>query len=77
LIAPRQEDALCLIDLHRHLIPKDGRAWAGLPAENESGRQLLAGRGSPEWRSFPRMVRGPEPEWKPSMIWGQFSHALG
>ena len=77
LIAHRPEDAFCLIDLHRHLIPRDARSWAGLPAENEPGRQLLAGRGSPEWRSFPRMIRGPEPEWKPDMIWGQFSHALG
>ena len=77
LIAPRGEDALCLADLHRHLIPKDGRAWAGLPTENELGRRFLAARGWTEWRSFPRMVRGPEPEWKPEMIWGQFNHAMG
>jgi GNAT superfamily N-acetyltransferase len=77
LIAPRQEDALFLIDLHRHLIPKDGRAWAGLLTENGTGRQLLAQRGWTEWRSFPRMIRGPEPEWKPGLIWGQFNHAMG
>jgi GNAT superfamily N-acetyltransferase len=77
LIAPRPEDALFLLDLHRHLIPRDGRAWAGLLTENESGRQLLAERGWTEWRSFPRMIRGPEPEWKPAIIWGQFNHAMG
>lgn len=77
LIAPRPEDALCLIDLHRHLTPKDARAWTGLLTDNEQGRRLLAERGSMEWRTFPRMVRGSEPEWKPEMIWGQFNHAMG
>ena len=77
LIAPRPEDALCLIDLHRHLTPKDARAWTGLLTDNEQGRRLLTERGSMEWRTFPRMVRGSEPEWKPEMIWGQFNHAMG
>jgi GNAT superfamily N-acetyltransferase len=77
LIAPRPEDALCLLDLHRHLLPQGGRGWAGLVTENEVGRQLLAERGTAEWRTFPRMVRGPELEWRPEAIWGQFNHAMG
>ncbi len=77
LIAASPEDAVFLTDLHRHLSPEDGRAWAGLLSENEAGRRLLAGRGRTEWRSFPRMVRGPEPRWEPGMIWGQFNHAMG
>jgi GNAT superfamily N-acetyltransferase len=77
LIASRPEDAACLLDLHRHLTPAGGRAWAGLLSENEAGRRLLAELGWTEWKSFPRMVRGPEPEWQPSMIWGQFNHAMG
>jgi GNAT superfamily N-acetyltransferase len=77
LIAPRPEDAVCLHDLHRHLAPQGGTAWAGLVTENEAGRRLLAERGTVEWRTFPRMVRGPEPEWRPAAIWGQFNHAMG
>jgi GNAT superfamily N-acetyltransferase len=77
LIAPKQEDALCLLDLHRHLLPQGGTAWAGLVTENEAGRRLLAERGRAESRNFPRMVRGPEPEWRPEAMWGQFNHAMG
>jgi ribosomal protein S18 acetylase RimI-like enzyme len=77
LIALRHEDAECLLDLHRHLVPQGGTAWAGLITENEAGRRLLAERGRAEWRTFPRMVRGPEPEWRPAAIWGQFNHAMG
>jgi len=25
----------------------------------------------------PRMIRGPEPAWRPDTIWGQFNHAMG
>ena len=77
VVAARPEDAVYLLDLHRQLIPRDGRAWAGLLAENEAGRRLLADRGWFEWRTFPRMVRGPEPDWRPDIIWGQFNHAMG
>lgn len=77
VIAPDPEDALCLLDLHRHLAPRDGHAWAGLVTEHEAGRQLLVDRGWYAWRTFPRMVRGRDPEWQPAMIWGQFNHAMG
>jgi GNAT superfamily N-acetyltransferase len=77
LVAPSQEDAVCLMELQRHLVPKGGTAWAGLLTENEAGRRLLSEQGRAEWRTFPRMVRGPEPEWQPAAIWGQFSHAMG
>jgi len=77
LIAPRPEDALCLLDLHRHLLPQGGRAGRGSSRRTRAGRRLLAERGRAEWRTFPRMVRGPEPEWLPAAIWGQFNHAMG
>lgn len=77
LIAVRPIDAVCLLDLHRHLVPKDGLVWAGLVSENGPGIRLLTERGWSEWRSFPRMVRGPEPDWRPDTIWGQFNHAMG
>jgi len=77
LIAPEPDDASCLLDLHRHLAPRDGHAWAGLATEHEAGRRLLVDRGWFAWRTFPRMVRGEDPAWQPSMIWGQFNHAMG
>jgi predicted N-acetyltransferase YhbS len=77
LVAPESRDAACLLDLHRHLTPAGGRAWAGLLSENETGRRSLAEMGWLEWRSFPRMVRGPDLDWQPSLIWGQFNHAMG
>jgi GNAT superfamily N-acetyltransferase len=77
LIAARPEDAACLLDLHRHLTPEGNRAWAGLPTENEAGRRLLAERGWFPWRTFPRMIRGEQPDWQPEMIWAQFNHAMG
>jgi GNAT superfamily N-acetyltransferase len=77
LIAARPEDATCLLDLHRHLTPEGNRAWAGLPTENEAGRRLLTERGWFPWRTFPRMIRGEEPDWQPEMIWAQFNHAMG
>ena len=77
LIAARPEDAACLLDLHRQLTPEGNRAWAGLPTENEAGRRLLDERGWYPWKTFPRMVRGEEPDWRPEMIWAQFNHAMG
>jgi len=77
LIAASPEDAACLLDLHRHLTPEGIRAWAGLLTENEAGRQMLAQRGWYPWKTFPRMIRGEEPDWMPEMIWAQFNHAMG
>jgi ribosomal protein S18 acetylase RimI-like enzyme len=77
LVAGAEDDALCLLNLHRHLAPKDGHAWAGLPTENEAGRRLLTEESWYAWRTFPRMVRGDETGWQPAMIWAQFNHAMG
>jgi predicted N-acetyltransferase YhbS len=77
VIAARPDDAACLLDLHRHLTPEGNRAWAGLPTENEAGRQMLAQRGWYLRKTFPRMIRGEEPDWLPEMIWAQFNHAMG
>ena len=77
VVAADPTDAVCLLDLHRHLAPAGGRAWAGLLSENSFGRDLLAERGWYAWRTFPRMVLGPDPEIRAGMIWGQFNHAEG
>jgi GNAT superfamily N-acetyltransferase len=77
IVAADSADAVCLLDLHRHLAPAGGRAWAGLLMENVRGRELLAARGWYAWRTFPRMILGPDPEIRTGMIWGQFNHAEG
>lgn len=77
IVAADPTDAVCLLDLHRHFAPAGGRAWAGLLTENVRGRELLAARGWYAWRTFPRMVLGPDPEVRTGMIWGQFNHAEG
>jgi GNAT superfamily N-acetyltransferase len=77
LIAGAEDDALCLLNLHRHLTPADGHAWAGLPTQNEIGRRLLTEQSWFAWRTFPRMIRGDAPDWQPAMIWAQFNHAMG
>jgi predicted GNAT family acetyltransferase len=77
VVAADPEAALCLLDMHRHLVPPDGSARAGLATEHVAGRRLLSERGWYAGRAFPRMIRGPEPEWQPAMIWGQFNHAMG
>jgi predicted N-acetyltransferase YhbS len=77
LIAENEGDALCLLNLHRHLTPEGGHAWAGLPTENEIGQRLLTEQGWFAWRTFPRLVRGAPADWRPGMIWAQFNHAMG
>ena len=77
LVAADPADAVCLLDLHRRLGPEGGHVWAGLLTENAAGRELLAARGWYAWRTFPRMVLGPDPDVRPEMIWAQFNHAEG
>lgn len=77
VVAPQVDDAICLLDVHRQLTPADGNVWAGVLTENEVGRRLLAERGWFEWRTFPRMIRGRNPDWRPDAIFGQFNHAMG
>ncbi len=77
IIAPRLEDGLYLLELHRHLAPPDGYARAGIPEENAAGRRELEARGwRPHWVA-PRMLLGPDVPWRPAWIWGQINSAMG
>jgi GNAT superfamily N-acetyltransferase len=77
IIAPRPEDGLYLLDLHRYLVPVDGHVRAGTPHENEAGWQALLARGWQEtWRA-PRFLLGPDVPWRPDWIWGQINSAMG
>jgi ribosomal protein S18 acetylase RimI-like enzyme len=77
IVAPRLEDGLFLLDLHRSVVPPGGHVRAGVPDEHEAGWQELLARGWREtWRA-PRMLLGPSIPWRPDWIWGQINSAMG
>jgi ribosomal protein S18 acetylase RimI-like enzyme len=76
-IAPELENAEALLHARRVASSADRLVRAGLPDENEAGRERLLATGWTEsWRA-PRLVRGDPPVWRPTAIWGQFNLALG
>jgi GNAT superfamily N-acetyltransferase len=77
VIAPRPEDGIYLLDLHRHLVPAGAHVRAGVPHEHTAGWQELEARAWQEtWRA-PRMLLGPDVDWRPEWIWGQINSAMG
>ena len=77
VIAPRPEDGLYLLDLHRVLVPPGAHVRAGVPHENAAGWGALEAAGWHEtWRA-PRLLLGPDIEWQPTWIWGQLNSAMG
>jgi GNAT superfamily N-acetyltransferase len=77
VVAPRFEDGLYLLDLHRHLVPEGAHVRAGIPDEHEAAVRELEARGWQEtWRA-PRMLLGPAVVWRPKWIWGQINSAMG
>jgi GNAT superfamily N-acetyltransferase len=77
IIAPHFADGLCLLDMHRHLAPKDGHARANIPDEHIAGWQELRARGWTETWFAPRMLKGPDVAWHPDWIWGSINSAMG
>jgi ribosomal protein S18 acetylase RimI-like enzyme len=77
VIAPRLEDGLFLLDLHRSVIAEGATVRAGIPDAHGSAWRELQARGWREtWRA-PRMLLGPAPEWRPDWIYGQINSAMG
>lgn len=77
VIAPRPEDGIYLLNLHRHLVAPGAYVRAGIPDEHEAAVRELEARGWQEtWRS-PRMLLGPDVPWRPKWIWGQINSAMG
>ncbi len=74
-VAPDPDDGVALLEDRRSRT--DGRLRTGLPFENEVGHRLLVARGWEVTGEQVRMVRGPEPPWRPEALWGQFNYALG
>ncbi len=77
VIAPRFEDGLFLLDLHRHLIPAGADVRAGIPHPHAAAWQELMARGWKETWQAPRLLLGPDVPWRPEWIWGQVNSAMG
>jgi hypothetical protein len=77
VIAPRFDDGLFLLDLHRSLVPAGAHVRAGIPHEHEEAWRELVGRGWVETWKAPRMLLGPSVDWRPDWIWGQINSAMG
>jgi GNAT superfamily N-acetyltransferase len=77
IVAPRLEDGLYLLDLHRSIVPADAHVRAGIPDEHAAAWRELLARGWQETWQAPRMILGPDIAWRPTWIWGQINSAMG
>jgi GNAT superfamily N-acetyltransferase len=77
VIAPRFEDGLFLLDLHRSIVPVGAHVRAGIASENIEAVLELQARGWQETWQAPRLLLGPDVPWRPEWIWGQINSAMG
>ncbi|HEY1167451.1 MAG TPA: GNAT family N-acetyltransferase [Candidatus Limnocylindrales bacterium] len=77
VVAPRFEDGLFLLDLHRHIVPPGALVRACIPEEHTAAWRELRARGWRETWQAPRLILGPVPNWRPHWIWGQINSAMG
>jgi GNAT superfamily N-acetyltransferase len=77
VVAPRFEDGLFLLDLHRSVVPSGAHVRAGIPDEHPAAWRELEARGWEETWQAPRLLLGPEIPWRPDWIWGQINSAMG
>ena len=77
LIAPDPDDAACLLDLLRHLADGRTKAVRAALVGREAGLRLPANRGWTAAFQTPRMLRGPSPDWDPTLIWSLLGFDFG
>jgi hypothetical protein len=77
IIAPRFEDGLFLLDLHRSIVPVGAHVRAGIPGEHIEAVHELQARGWQETWQAPRLLLGLDIPWRPEWIWGQINSAMG
>jgi GNAT superfamily N-acetyltransferase len=77
IVAPRFEDGLFLLDLHRHVVSAGSHVRAGIPDEHSAAWHELVARGWSETWQAPRLLLGPPVPWRPEWIWGQINSAMG
>jgi GNAT superfamily N-acetyltransferase len=78
LIAPKPEDAACLLEQLRYVSHgKVKSVTATVPASHSTGIEGLERLGWGASFLTPRMLRGADIPWNPSLIWGILSRACG
>lgn len=78
IVAPMIEDAAILLEQLRHA--SHGRTktvGANVPADNEAGIRGLEALGWSPTYETPRMLRGADVAWRPTLIWNILSRAWG
>jgi hypothetical protein len=76
-VAGRVEDAMTLLQARLVAAGPDRTVRCGIVLDNEAGSAALEADGWTEaWRA-PRLIRGAALDWTPTMLWGQFNHAMG
>ncbi len=76
-VAGSVDDALALLDARLAAAGSQRTVRCGILLENDAGARALEASGWTEaWRA-PRLIRGHALDWDPTMLWGQFNHAMG
>jgi hypothetical protein len=77
IVAPRFEDGLFLLDLHRSVVAPGNSVRAGIADQHPEATRALLSRGWQETWQAPRLLLGPDVAWRPDWIWGQINSAMG
>jgi len=78
IVAPDPEDGVCLLDQLRHLAAgRSETACAAVPASHEAAWHGLEQLGWKPLFQTPRMLRGPDIDWNPNLIWSILSFGFG
>ncbi len=78
VVATDPQDGVCLLDQLRHLaLGRSETACAAVPAACEAAWRGLEALGWEPLFQTPRMLRGPDIEWKPELIWSILSFGFG
>ena len=78
VIAPNPDDAVCLLDLLRHLGKSRAKTLrAAVVQGNDAGQVLLERGGWGPSFATPRMLRGQSISWEPELIWSLLGFAFG
>jgi GNAT superfamily N-acetyltransferase len=76
-VASTLDDAMAILQARLVAAGPGRTVRCGILLDNEPGAEALEAAGWTEaWRA-PRLVRGAALTWDPTMLWGQFNHAMG
>jgi GNAT superfamily N-acetyltransferase len=76
-VARGPEEAMTILRARLVAAGPDRTVRCGIVLDNEAGAAALEADGWTEaWRA-PRLIRGAPMHWDPTMLWGQFNHAMG